>query len=63
MGGCARAASGMADYTVLTRFDARLVDKGVLSIERLVQLMCHNPAELLQSKIVVTYAKAIRLMS
>ena len=48
VGGCARAASGMPiiQFSLVSMLE--LVDKGVLSIERLVQLMCHNPAELLQ---------------
>ena len=45
-GGCLKAMSGMPMVqfslpTVLT-----LVDEGVLSIERAVELMCHNPARL-----------------
>lgn len=45
-GGCARAASGMPmiQFSLVSMLE--LVDKGVLSIERLVQLMCHNPAQL-----------------
>ena len=48
MGGCAKAASGMPiiQFSLVSMLE--LVDKGVLSIERMVQLMCHNPAELLQ---------------
>ena len=48
VGGCAKAASGMPiiQFSLVSMLE--LVDKGVLSIERLVQLMCHNPAELLQ---------------
>lgn len=46
MGGCARAASGMPliQFSLISMLE--LVDKGVLSMERLVQLMCHNPADL-----------------
>ena len=46
MGGCARAASGMPmiQFSLLSMLE--LVDYGVLSLERLVQLMCHNPARL-----------------
>lgn len=45
-GGCAKAASGMPmiQFSLVTMLE--LVDKGVLSIERLVELMCHNPARL-----------------
>lgn len=45
-GGCARAASGMPmiQFSLVTMLE--LVDKGVLTIERLVELMCHNPARL-----------------
>ncbi len=45
-GGCARAASGMpiVQFSLVSMLE--LVDKGVLTLERLVQLMCHNPAEL-----------------
>ena len=45
-GGCARAASGMPmiQFSLVTMLE--LVDKGVLTLERLVELMCHNPARL-----------------
>jgi dihydroorotase len=45
-GGCAKAASGMpmVQFSLVTMFE--LVDDGVLSVERLVELMCHNPAML-----------------
>ena len=45
-GGCRRAASGMPmiQFSLVTMLE--LVDKGVLPIERLVDLMCHNPARL-----------------
>ena len=48
MGGCAKAASGMPiiQFSLVSMLE--LVDKGVLSLERMVQLMCHNPAKLLQ---------------
>lgn len=48
MGGCAKAASGMPiiQFSLVSMLE--LVDKGMLSLERMVQLMCHNPAELLQ---------------
>lgn len=43
-GGAARAASGMpfVQFSLVSMLD--LVDKGVLPIEQLVELMCHNPA-------------------
>lgn len=43
-GGCARAASGMPmiQFSLVTMLE--LVDSGVLTLERLVELMCHNPA-------------------
>jgi len=45
-GGCVRAASGMpmVQFSLVTMLE--LVDAGVLSLERLVELMCHNPARL-----------------
>ena len=45
-GGCARATSGMpmVQFSLVTMLD--LVDEGVLTIERLVELMCHHPADL-----------------
>ena len=45
-GGCARAASGMpmVQFSLVTMLE--LVDRGVLTLERLVELMCHNPARL-----------------
>ena len=45
-GGCAKAASGMPmiQFSLVTMLE--LVDKGVLTLERLVELMCHNPANL-----------------
>ena len=47
-GGCACAASGMPmiQFSLVTMLE--LVDKGVLSLERLVELMCHNPARLFE---------------
>lgn len=44
-GGANKAASGipMVQFSLCSMLD--LVDEGVLTIERLVQLMCHNPAE------------------
>lgn len=45
-GGCARAASGMPmiQFSLVTMLE--LVDRGVLTLERLVELMCHHPADL-----------------
>lgn len=45
-GGCARAASGMPmiQFSLVTMLE--LVDRGVLTLARLVELMCHNPARL-----------------
>lgn len=45
-GGCARAASGMPmiQFSLVSMLE--LVDSNVLPIERLVELMCHNPARL-----------------
>ena len=47
-GGCAKAASGMpmVQFSLVTMLE--LVDEGVLSIERMVELMAHNPALLFQ---------------
>lgn len=46
VGGAARALSGMpmVQFSLVAMLE--LVDKGVLSIERLVELMCHAPARL-----------------
>ena len=48
VGGCVRAASGMPliQFSLVSMLE--LVDQGVLTIERLVQLMCHHPADLFQ---------------
>ncbi len=45
-GGCSKAASGMPmiQFSLVTMLE--LVDTGVLSLDRLVTLMCHNPARL-----------------
>lgn len=45
-GGCDRAASGMPmiQFSLVTMLE--LADAGVLAVERLVELMCHNPARL-----------------
>ncbi len=47
-GGCSSAASGMpiVQFSLVTMLE--LVDEGVLTIERLVELMCHNPARLFE---------------
>lgn len=47
-GGCARAASGMpmVQFSLVAMLE--LVDKGVLTIERLVELMAHGPARLFE---------------
>ncbi|RRD80064.1 dihydroorotase [Alloprevotella sp. OH1205_COT-284] len=46
MGGAAKAASGMpfVQFSLVAMLE--LVDEGVLTIERLVELMCHQPAKL-----------------
>lgn len=45
-GGAARAASGMpmVQFSLVTMLE--LVDEGILSVERMVELMAHNPARL-----------------
>ena len=45
-GGCVRAASGMpmVQFSLVTMLE--LADAGVLTIERIVELMAHNPARL-----------------
>lgn len=45
-GGCAKAASGMPmiQFSLVTMLE--LVDEKVLTLPRLVELMCHNPARL-----------------
>ena len=47
-GGCVKAASGMpmVQYSLVTMLE--LVDEGVLSLEKMVELMAHRPAELFQ---------------
>lgn len=47
-GGCARAASGMPmiQFSLVTMLE--LVDNGVLDMELLVRLMCHNPADIFE---------------
>lgn len=45
-GGCAKAASGMpmVQFSLVAMLD--LVDQGVLTLERMVELMCHHPSRL-----------------
>ncbi len=47
-GGCAKAASGMpmVQFSLVSMLE--LVDLGVITIERLVELMAHHPAKLFQ---------------
>ena len=47
-GGCAKAASGMpmVQFSLVTMLE--LVDEGVLSLERMVELMAHQPARLFE---------------
>ena len=45
-GGCKRAASGMPMVQFSLVAMMQLVEENVLPIERLVELMCHNPARL-----------------
>lgn len=47
-GGCSKATSGMPmiQFSLVTMLE--LVDNGVLTIERLAELMCHNPARLFE---------------
>ena len=45
-GGCVRAASGMPMIQFSLPTMLELVDQKVLTIERLVELMCHNPARI-----------------
>ena len=49
-GGCLKAMSGMPMVQFSLPAVLSLVDEGVLSIERLVELMCHNPARLYHIK-------------
>lgn len=48
VGGCCKAASGMPmiQFSLVSMLE--LVDKGILTLEQLVGLMCHNPADLFQ---------------
>ena len=45
-GGCAKAASGMPIIQYSLPSMLSLVDEEIISIERLVELMCHNPARI-----------------
>lgn len=49
-GGCALAASGMpmVQFSLPTMLE--LVDDGVLTLNRMVELMCHNPARLFEMR-------------
>ena len=47
-GGCAKAASGMPMVQFSLVSMLQLVDEGVLTIERMVELMAHQPAQLFQ---------------
>lgn len=47
-GGCARAASGMPMVQFSLVAMLGLVDEGVLTLERVVELMCHNQARLFE---------------
>ncbi len=46
IGGCAKAASGMPMVQFSLPVMLELCEKGVLTIERMVELMCHAPARL-----------------
>lgn len=47
-GGCAKAASGMPMIQFSLPAMLELVDEGVVSLERMVELMCHQPARLFE---------------
>ena len=47
-GGCARAASGMPMVQFSLPVMLGLASEGVLSMERVVELMCHQPSQLFQ---------------
>lgn len=49
-GGCCKAMSGMPMVQFSLPVMLGLVEEGVLSLERLVELMCHNPARLYKIK-------------
>lgn len=46
VGGAVKAASGMPTIQFSLLMMLELVDGGVMTVERMVQLMCHNPASL-----------------
>ncbi len=47
-GGCKTAASGMPMIQFSLPTMLELIDEGVLTMERMVELMCHNPARLFE---------------
>ena len=47
-GGCAKAASGMPMLQFSLVAMLELVDRGVLTVERVAELMCHRPAQLFE---------------
>ena len=49
-GGCVKAASGMPMVQFSLASMLRLCDEGVLTMERMVELMCHAPSRLFQIK-------------
>ena len=46
VGGCRKAASGMPMVQFSLPCMLQLVDEGCITLERMVQLMCHNPSRL-----------------
>lgn len=49
-GGCVKAVSGMPMVQFSLVSMLRLADEGILSVERVVELMCHAPARLFEIK-------------
>lgn len=47
-GGCAKAASGMPMVQFSLPAMLSLVDEGILTLTRVVELMCHNPARIFE---------------
>lgn len=47
-GGCAKAASGMPMIQFSLPSMLNMVDEGILPLERVVELMCHHPAQLFE---------------
>lgn len=47
-GGCSKAASGMPMVQFSLPAMLNMVDEGVLSVEKVVELMCHHPADLFE---------------